>query len=161
MKQKPFDLFLTLFGAAVGSCGGSTQQAGADIAFKTVSVDSAVAGAGVTNLLGVSFAAPSNGFVWASASGTCVVTQPLPIGTVLAAQIETSPTAADPSPGDGAFELGGNGAEPTMGAIDATRTAAVMAGANTLYLNINNPSSGGMIDCSATMIVVFSSEQLH
>jgi hypothetical protein len=143
------------------ACGGSTSAAGSDVAFKTATVNGATAGAGVTNIISLSFIAPSNGFVWASASGSCGVTQPLPVDSIIAVQIETSPTARDPTPGDAEFEIAGGGASPQQGSYEASRALAVSAGANTVDLNIDNPSSGGIMSCSATLLVVFSTQQLH
>ena len=123
-------------------------------------VDNAVAGAGVTNILALGFTAPSNGYAWVSATGTCGVVEPLPITSVLSAQIETDPTAQDVNSGDSFLELGGGGADPTEGSFTAARVLSATAGGHTVYLNIDNPSSGGKMYCSATMIVLFTSQQL-
>jgi hypothetical protein len=36
----------------------------------------------------------------------------------------------------------------------------VATGANAVYLNIDNPSSGGTLSCAATMVVLFGSREL-
>ena len=156
-------LSLAFLGQAVCSCSsGKASEPGSsdEVEFKTAAVDNAVVKAGVTNVLALPFTAPSNGFTWTSATGTCGVVEPLPVTSVLAAQVETSPTANDPNPGDGALELGGGSAGPTTGSFSAARALPVNAGENILYLNIDNPSSGGTMYCSAAMAVVFSSQQL-
>jgi hypothetical protein len=153
---------VVLLGLLVCSCSeGGNDSDPNDNAFKTASVDYAVAGAGVTNILALPFTAPEKASAWVSATGTCGVVEPLPIRSVLAAQIETEPTARDPSSGDALFELGGAGAAPTQGSFSATRALAVTAGLNTVYLNIDNPSTGGMMYCSATMMVLFGNRQLQ
>ena len=152
-----------LLGLLVWSCSGNGNITNSDPdgnAFKTAHVDNAVAGAGVTNILALGFTAPSNGFAWVSATGTCGVVEPLPVTSVLSAQIEIEPTALDPSSGDALFELGGAADAPTEGSFNAARALAATAGGHTVYLNIDNPSSGGKMYCSATMMVLFGSHQL-
>ena len=152
-----------LLGLSIWSCSGSANVTNADTndtTFKTANVDNAVAGAGVTNILALGFTAPSNGYAWVSATGTCAAVEPLPIKTVLSVQIETDPTSQDVNSGDALFELGGAGADPTEGSFNAARTLAATAGGQVAYLNINNPSSGGKMYCSATMIAIFSVHQL-
>jgi hypothetical protein len=87
--------------------------------------------------------------------------EPLPVSSVLAAQVETSATDDAPGPGDGEFEIGGGAtASPSEGSFSVTRTLAALQGGNTVYLNIDNPSSGGELYCSASMSVLFTSHQL-
>jgi hypothetical protein len=154
---------LTLCVAAWLACscsGNAAPSSSGGAEFETASVERASAGPGVTNVLALTFAAPSNGSAWVSATGTCGVAEPLPVSSVLSAQIESDPSAADVGPGDSEFELGGAGESPTEGSFDATRTLPVATGANTVYLNIDNPSSGGTLRCAATMVVLFGGRQL-
>lgn len=158
LKRPSPRLFLALLGSAVCSCSSGNGSSD-EVALKTAAVSNGVVKAGITNVLALPFTAPSSGFTWTSATGTCAVIEPLPVSSILAAQIETSPTADDPNPGDGTLELGGS-AGPTTGSFSAARALPAKAGDNILYLNIDNPSSGGTVSCSAAMAVVFSSQEL-
>jgi len=111
-------------------------------------------------MIALSFTAPSNGYASVSATGTCGVIEPLPVSSVLSAGIETDAAASEPHPGDSEFEIGGGSSEPTQGSFSASRGLAAPAGGNTIYLNIDNPSSGGKMYCSATMTVLFGKHQL-
>jgi hypothetical protein len=49
--------------------------------------------------------------------------EPLPVSSVLAAQVEMSATDDTPSPGDSEFEIGGGAtASPSEGSFSVTRT---------------------------------------
>ena len=144
-------------GDAVG--GPGTPDSG-ESGFKNLTVDNAVAGSGVTNIIALSFNAPSNGYAWASATGTCSVVEPLPISSVLAAQIETNPADRSPHAGDAWFSLGGAGAAPSEGSFGVMRVLPAATGENIVYLNVDNPSAGGKMYCSASMTVLFRSQQL-
>jgi hypothetical protein len=144
------------------SCSGDADASSSGGAqFKTANVEQALAGPGVTNILALTFVAPSNGSAWVSANGTCAVVEPLPVSSILNVQIESDPSATDVGPGDSELELGGVGESPTQGSFDATRTLIVAAGNNSVYLNLDNPSSGGMLYCAATMVVLFGGHQLR
>lgn len=146
---------------AIASCSGSEAASNQDgPGFKSASADNVVAGSGVTNVVALSFVAPTNGYAWASATGGCAVVEPLPVDSVLAAEIELSPTDDTPNPGDSTFPIAGGRAAPSSGSFSVTRALAAPKGGNTIYLNVANPSSGGKLYCSATLTVLFSEHEL-
>jgi hypothetical protein len=159
-----------LITAQVGliSCSGggdpvgnpSTPDSSTEGGFKNASIDSAVAGSGITSLIALSFAVPSNGYAWVSATGTCSVVEQLPVSSVLAAHVETSPTDQTPHPGDSEFTIGGLGAEPSEGSFAVMRVIPVTTDGNAVYLNITNPSAGGKLYCSASITALFRGLQL-
>jgi hypothetical protein len=146
---------------ALPACSGTDSNAssGGEV-FKSANAENVVAAAGVTNVVAVSFLAPSNGFAWLSGTGTCSVIEPLPVSSVLRAGIETGPGDSTVNAGDATFLIAGGQATPDSGAFSVTRTVAAPTGGNTLYLNVENPSSGGKLYCSATLTALFSHDQL-
>ena len=129
--------------------------------FKSATVDNQRAGSGFTTLLMLPFIAPSDGFVSVSATGSCTVVEALPVGSFAAVGIETTPTDQTPHPGDGTFFIGGVNGTPTLGSFTTMRVLPVSAGANVVYLVIDNPSNGGLLACSASLVAVFQSHQLQ
>jgi hypothetical protein len=128
--------------------------------FKSATVDNQEAGPGFTTLIMLPFTAPSDGFVSISATGSCTVVKALPIGSFAAVGIETTPTDRTPHPGDGTFLIGGVNGTPTLGSFAAMRVVPVSAGENAVYLVIDNPSNGGLLACSASLLADFQSHQL-
>ncbi len=146
------------------SCSGDAK--GGDTAdmdaggFKSATVDNQEAGAGLTTLITLPFTTPSDGFVSISATGNCAVVEALPIGSVLAVEILTTPSDRTPYPGDATFLIGGGNTSPAQGSFAVMRVLPVSAGENAAYLVVNNPSNGGLLHCSASMLAVFQSHQL-
>lgn len=145
-------------GDPVGSA--STPDSSTEGGFKNASIDNAVAGSGITSLIALSFVVPSNGYAWVSATGTCAVVEPLPVSSVLAAQVETSSSDQTPHAGDAEFTIGGLGAEPSEGSFAVMRVIPATLNSNTVYLNLANPSSGGKLYCSASITTLFREHQL-
>jgi hypothetical protein len=127
--------------------------------FKSASADNVAAPAGTTSLLTLSLSAPTAGAVWLSASGTCTVSTALPVAIVGAIGIETGPQDITPTGGAASVEFpaGTTGAPRSF---SVTRTLPAQAGANSFYLNLVNPASGGRLVCSAAMTAFFSAQPL-
>jgi hypothetical protein len=144
-------------GGAAGD-GGADASASAPVgAITSATADRAMAGPGVSNLLRLTYVAASDGVVAVSASGMCTVTAPWPVASAVLVSIETSPTAQTAPPG--AVELdvpfGGMG---TTHSFAVTRTLPAVRGANTVYLNIDNPATSGTFSCDASMTAIFSAD---
>src|SRR6185369_9922611 len=121
-------------GLLSSSCSGDADESSAAEmtagGFKSATVDNQNAGPGFTTLVTLPFIAPSDGFVSASAIGSCTVVEALPVGSFAAVGIETTPSDTTPHPGDGTFLIGGVNGTPTLGSFAAMRVLPVSAGEN-------------------------------
>ncbi len=160
----PSAIFLLGFALLSVSCSGDAKDSPTPemttAGFKSATVDNQSAGPGFTVLVTLPFTAPSDGFVSVSATGSCAVAEPLPVSSFVAVGIEPTPTDRTPHPGDGTFLLGGGNNGPTLGSFAVMRVLAVPAGENVVHLVVDNPSSGGLLACSASLLAMFESHQL-
>lgn len=106
----------------------------------------------INNIQSITFTAPSAGTVWVNASGYCNVTA---AGAQIAVIWGTSATERW-SFGPSAFFQGSAIGQIPFG---VSRVQAVTAGANTLYLNVEN-FAGGNTSCYGTSILSFTAAQL-
>lgn len=146
-------------GATGDGATASDASVGSATNFKSASADNVMAQAGVTNLAALSLTAPAAGSIWVSASGTCAVVAALPVDTIAEIDIETDPTANTPTPGAArlSFPASTTGSSQSF---SVTQTLAAHAGVNSLYVNFNNPASGGRLTCSTAMTAFFTPQQL-
>jgi hypothetical protein len=82
-----------------------------------------------------------------------------PVGTVLDVTIETGATESTPSPGFAEFEVP-VGIAGGSDSFAVSRTLSAIRGANSVYLNVANPSTGGGLSCSAALTIFFTTDPL-
>jgi hypothetical protein len=149
-----------IFAVVLAGCSNADPApapASGGVASKSIDVDQIVAGAGVTTLVTLTFTAPRAGTALVSASGNCFVADSLPVTSELGVDIETDPTSGDPQSAEALFVLQASGDNASF---STQRDLAVSAGRQSVYLNVDNPSTGGKLYCSASMTLVFSDATL-
>jgi hypothetical protein len=147
---------IAVWGLLVGGCG-TPDTSYYDLVFASAETPGTDAGAGITNILFARLTAPTPGTLSASATGSCTVEAALPIGSYVVASLATSATDDTSQPGDAQFLLH---EQDDVGSFSTQRTMAVPSGPQTIYLNVNNPSTGGTLGCSASLTLIFGSTSL-
>jgi hypothetical protein len=142
--------------AGGASDGGApvSDDASAAAAWAKSEADDVAAGPGITKLVALTFSAPSPGTVSVSATGTCKIVTALPVSAMIAASIEPSPTAITQGADAGGFLVPG-GTTDVWYPIAVTRTLPAASGANTVYLDLASPATGGSFLCSASLSALF------
>jgi hypothetical protein len=140
---------------------GPVGPAGPNAAFKTVITPSLVAVAAspaITNIVALTFTAPSAGYVLATASGYCNVS--VAAGVEWRVLIGLSATEGFSFPA-GTTVWRFSGATAITGiSLNAERVVAVVAGTNTLYLNVDNASGSAVGTCQGKLTALFTASQL-
>jgi len=139
----------------LSGCSGASDASNSELVIASADTGrtSVRAGAGVTNLLSAKLTAPIPGTLSASATGTCYVEQTLPVTSGIAVDLETTATDDFPQAGEAVFLLGDSG---DVGSFSTQRTMLVPSGPQTIYLNLNNPSSGGTLGCNASLTLILA-----
>jgi hypothetical protein len=138
--------------------GGNVGAASFARLFKSVANSGLVfTGAGVTNLLQLSFTAPTAGFVFASANGYCNIntgTSSVQWAYVISTTAVNGWAFPDPL-----WDYP-NGATVAQSPLEAQAVIPVSAGANSIFLNVDNFSGTPLSSCGAVLTVFFTSSQL-
>lgn len=111
----------------------------------------------VTNIVALTFTAPASGFVYASGTGYCNINSTA-TPAQWAFEIGQSATAGPLPPDPFVKQVGGNTFEQFPFAT--TRVFSVAAGANTLYLNVEQITGSALQDCSGILTVFFTPSQM-
>ena len=138
--------------------GGATGPVGPAAAFKTVKSTTFVfpAATGVTNVLRLDFTTPATGFVYASGSGYCNAT----VAGASEWRYVIGTTATEgwslPLP---VWRFSG-ATTATAFPVSVDRVLPVVAGANSIFLNVDNASGGALTSCSGVLTASFTTTQL-
>jgi hypothetical protein len=149
---------VALFGATLGACSSDATPSYEDVVFASATVDNIEVGAGVTNLVFATLTAPTPGTLTASATGNCMVVADLPVGSGVVTNLETSATDDTEQPGEAIFLLHNL---DDFASFSTQRTETVASGPQAIYLNLDNPSTGGTIACSASLTLLYASTSLE